>query len=191
MANLYNIHPETKEYLPGRDSEARENPKFSTGTHSEDDRYLYNRITSTLIPPPETGDNETARFVGGQWEVVQDFRGNEYWDKVTREKHIITDLGEEPDPGWVDSEPLPYQTWDEGGGWTDDLGLWLDVVVRPERDWKMAAFDWRIQRYAREMRLGLTPTDDVSDLDTYMQALADLPAALNSITDPVPWPVEP
>ena len=38
----------------------------------------------------------------------------------------------------------------------------------------MADTDWRYLRYDRELRLGLTPTDDIQKLDLYMQALADI-----------------
>lgn len=191
MPKLYNTHPETLEYLPGRDTEPRENKKFDPETHAKEDRYIYNRRTATLVPPPETGDNETARLVDGQWEVVSDYRGNEYWEKDSKARHVIAELGDEPDPNWADSEPLLYQRWDDAAGWVDDLDLWLDLVVRPTRGRKMAAFDWRVQRYNRETRLGLQPTDDVGQLDSYMQALADFPSTLTSIVNPVPWPEEP
>lgn len=46
--------------------------------------------------------------------------------------------------------------------------------VRKIRDEKLAAFDWRISRYNREIALGMTPTDDITVLHTYMQALADI-----------------
>ena len=46
--------------------------------------------------------------------------------------------------------------------------------VRTERDSKIRAQMWRYERHARELRLGLTPTDDIRVLDQYIQALADL-----------------
>ena len=46
--------------------------------------------------------------------------------------------------------------------------------VRHQRDTMMADTDWRYLRYDRELRLGLTPTDDIQKLDLYMQALADI-----------------
>ena len=49
------------------------------------------------------------------------------------------------------------------------------VIVRADRDRRMAAMSWRYDRHAREVRLGLAPTDDLTALDAYMQALADLP----------------
>lgn len=72
-----------------------------------------------------------------------------------------------------------------------DLEAWINRVVRPERDRRMAAFEWRINRYHRAVRLGNTPVDDIAALDRYMQELADLPELLTAIVGPVPWPTEP
>lgn len=46
--------------------------------------------------------------------------------------------------------------------------------VRNKRDRLINGFEWRYNRHQREVRLGLTPTDDISKLDEYMQALADI-----------------
>lgn len=46
--------------------------------------------------------------------------------------------------------------------------------VRKKRDALMNAFDWRILRHARQVRLGQTPDDDIAVLDAYMAALADI-----------------
>ena len=60
------------------------------------------------------------------------------------------------------------------------------VTIRLTRDQKMAEADWRYNRYARQVRLELTPTDDIAALDAYMQALADI----TSVEDPftITWP---
>lgn len=47
-------------------------------------------------------------------------------------------------------------------------------AVRQERDVKMNEFQWRYERYNRELRLGLPNTDNLEMLDNYMQALADI-----------------
>lgn len=46
--------------------------------------------------------------------------------------------------------------------------------IRHERDRRIKDFEWRYERYNRENRLGLTPTDSLLALDTYVQALADI-----------------
>ena len=50
----------------------------------------------------------------------------------------------------------------------------LAAAFRAERDAKMAAFQWRIDRFTSEVRLGLKPTDDIAVLDVYMQKLRDI-----------------
>tara|TARA_R110002074_G_scaffold253081_2_gene425056 strand:- start:4614 stop:5267 length:654 start_codon:yes stop_codon:yes gene_type:complete len=64
--------------------------------------------------------------------------------------------------------------------------LWNSV--RRERDVRIAAVTWRLERHARELRQDVSPTDDVVALDTYIQALADIP---QTQLDPanIIWPV--
>jgi len=59
--------------------------------------------------------------------------------------------------------------------------------IRETRDLEMENFEWRYTRYHREVRLGLTPTDDIVMLDTYMQALADITQQEDPFN--IVWPV--
>lgn len=54
----------------------------------------------------------------------------------------------------------------------EEQRLWSEI--RRIRDQKIKDVEWRYNRYARQVRLNVTPTDDISDLDTYIQALADI-----------------
>lgn len=69
---------------------------------------------------------------------------------------------------------------------TEWRSSWDDF--RPHRDQLISAMDWRVARYNRELRLGLTPTDDIYKIDQYVQRLADLPQLF---PDPntAEWPV--
>ena len=51
--------------------------------------------------------------------------------------------------------------------------------------------EWKIYRYESEVRQGVTPTDDISKLDTYVQALRDVPQ--QDVESPwhVVWPTVP
>ena len=64
--------------------------------------------------------------------------------------------------------------------------LWNQI--RQERDRRIEAMAWRYERYARHERLGIDQVDDIQKLDTYIQALADIP---QTQTDPydIVWPV--
>ena len=46
--------------------------------------------------------------------------------------------------------------------------------IRIQRDKLMKEFEWRYTRYARQLRLGLSPTENIESMDNYMQALADI-----------------
>lgn len=48
-------------------------------------------------------------------------------------------------------------------------------IARQTRDLKIKQVTWRYERHARQVRLSETPTDDIAALDTYVQALADVP----------------
>lgn len=58
----------------------------------------------------------------------------------------------------------------------DDVNLQARVwgAIRFKRDELMKNFEWRYARYEREVRLGLTPSDDLEKMDQYMQQLADV-----------------
>ena len=90
---------------------------------------------------------------------------------VVNETEEVIDLP--PPPSGPTQEELTAQQWN---------------LVRQQRDSLSAEFDWRVVRHARQTRLGITPTDDIKAIDTYAQALADLP---DTQTDPfnIVWPV--
>lgn len=64
--------------------------------------------------------------------------------------------------------------------------------VRVLRDKKISSVTWRLERNAREIRLGIEPTDSLEKLDIYMQALADLTIESDKKgADKIAWPDEP
>lgn len=66
----------------------------------------------------------------------------------------------------------------------------LAPTARAQRDNLIAAVAWRYERYARELRLGLQPTDDIEAMDIYVQKLADLTKQVG-FPDSITWPVAP
>lgn len=64
--------------------------------------------------------------------------------------------------------------------------LWNQI--RAERDRRIDAMAWRYERWSRHERLGIEQMDNIQSLDTYIQALADIP---QTQTDPydIVWPV--
>ena len=93
---------------------------------------------------------------------------------------------------------LTEQEWNDAGGLARmiDGGLFLGKTqaekdeeqareVRSKRDRLIDKEDWRYTRYNSEVRQGLTPSDDIVALDTYIQALRDIPEQSG-----FPWDVE-
>ena len=50
----------------------------------------------------------------------------------------------------------------------------LSEMARGERDVRFDNDIWRVERYQSEIRLGLTPTEDIVKLDNYFQSLRDI-----------------
>lgn len=67
-------------------------------------------------------------------------------------------------------------------------GLWEEV--RQNRDTKIEEVEWRVMRNMSETRQGVDTTDNITDLDTYIQTLRDI---TSSTTNPleVSWPDTP
>lgn len=95
------------------------------------------------------------------------------------ETQQVIDLPVEP--------PAPILTADEQAALEQQRISDQWTVIRTQRDQIVSSFDWRVARYNREVRLGLTPVDDIHAIDQYMQALADIP---EKQTDPfnIVWP---
>jgi len=62
-------------------------------------------------------------------------------------------------------------------------------TIRDQRAQLINQIQWRIDRWNRETRLGRSPTESISALDNYVQALCDITAQ----SDPfyIVWPVAP
>ena len=63
----------------------------------------------------------------------------------------------------------------------------LENEIRLERDGYFEKEFWRLERYQSEVRLNLTPTDDITKLDEYFQKLRDIPKQ-ESFPNNIVWP---
>ena len=59
--------------------------------------------------------------------------------------------------------------------------------IRETRDAKIKEVEWRVMRNLSETRQGLDTTDNISDLDTYIQALRDITSTTTNPLE-VSWP---
>ena len=105
------------------------------------------------------------------------------------------------------SDPPSYNsdthkiTWNKGNVEWEVIALTQEEIndlvnlawqgIRDERDSYLKEVDVRILRYQSEVRLGITTTtDNISDLDTYAQALRDIPSTYSNPNDVI-WPSVP
>jgi hypothetical protein len=107
------------------------------------------------------------------------------------------------DAGYTESQPMPaiipsqVVTWDmQTISWqvrdktAEELAVDVETQwgrVRDRRDELMDHYDWMYARYDREARLNLPHAVMIEDLDTYMQALADI--TLQADPFDIAWPV--
>jgi hypothetical protein len=79
----------------------------------------------------------------------------------------------------------------------DNIVIWFPIYfletqrlwneIRRIRDQKIKDVEWRYNRYSRQIRMGVTPSDDIESLDEYVQALADI--TLQEDPNNIVWPV--
>lgn len=118
---LYNADPNTGKYLEGMETQVRENPKYAPDTHTEADRYLYSRRTSTLEPPMTTGENENAFLVNGEWVKMTDRMGQHYYEPDGT-RVDITEPGVDIPAGCIQEDPPgKYYNTHDGAAWVLDL----------------------------------------------------------------------
>ena len=125
--------------------------------HADDKNFLHQ--FGWYIPIKATVDFDTAKF----WIRKELYTYDAENDEVTESFDLVEVL---PPPLGTN----PYSSWD---------------VVRAERDQRMKDFEWRYTRYERQVRMGTPTTDDILNLDAYMQALANI--TLQNLADIV-WP---
>ena len=98
-------------------------PCFSPETHDDNDRYLYNRLTSSLTAPPETGENACAVLADGEWCTKVNRVGQHYY-QPDGTKVKITSIGVDIPAGCIqDDPPSKYHTTHDGTDWILDIDL--------------------------------------------------------------------
>lgn len=151
---------------------------------NEQGQYIGFDDNSTIPLPPETWPPIVPVWDGAAWQLIEDHRGLVVYRKTDGAEHTIDALGPIPDE-YTTTAPEPYSVWDaSAGAWVWNRDRWLDEYVRPERNARINAVVWRVERWEREERLGLPHHDDRAALDMYVQALCDLPETI-SFDNPV------
>lgn len=134
---------------------------------------FYSKSKNMWFPP----EFKKAYEASGTWpEDAKDYPDEVYVAVVRNRGNMIMQPDINGDPVLVDPAPLaPKQ---------------LAIGIRAARDWRIAEIAWRYERIARQKRLGLTPTDDIAELDKYVQDLADI-TLQSTFPQSVIWPEVP
>lgn len=177
----YHYHPETGEHMGSTPAklDPLESKKAGRDVYAEPPAH------ATRAKPPEVKKDEAAVFdeATGAWQATLDYRATKLWDTATGQPVQITEIGVTPDETMTELEPLPYARWAETKKWVQDVEIWKHEVVRPERNFRLAACDY--------IMMPDYPLANKAPWETYRQELRDLPATLTAIIDPIPWPTPP
>lgn len=145
--------------------------------------YGINLPFTTTVKPLTKKEGFAVCFNGTKWEYVEDNRATELYHG--KEKYEIGSNvnGQSYDgigdiPEWLSTEPEPPTTEQ------------LAEQVRAERDAKIEAVRWRIERAKDETDLGVQLTEPLEPLLQYVQALRDVPQQAG-FPENVEWPTEP
>lgn len=103
---VYNYNPETGEYL---------GPETAHESPLEPGVYLI-PAHSTETAPPEVGEHQAAVYSDGAWTLVEDHRGEVWYDTATQERHEIKTLGIVPE-AWTQIEPTDHEAVWNGAAW--------------------------------------------------------------------------
>ena len=112
---IYNYHPITKQYLPGKDGE------IFLADECQLTRDPIVPGDSTTIAPPEAVPHVSYFFKNDKWEAVPDWRGVKLYDTKTGQPVSILVVNKTPiEINATDLVPEnPYQKWD-GSKWVED-----------------------------------------------------------------------
>lgn len=112
---VYKFNPTTGEFTGT--SEAKESPR-------EPGIFLIPANAVAAVPLP-VANNEVAVWNGTKWIKQADYRDKVYYDKTTKEKHEIKEIGIAPDVDWTDVEPTdPDAEWN-GSTWEVPFSVFI------------------------------------------------------------------
>lgn len=124
--------------------------------------------------------------------------------RLTRTDSTTYTPEELADAGYVLVEQeKPYPTTFQKREWTGTSWVLVDMTpeekeqtisnhwdtIRQIRDSLIKDNEWRITKYFSQIRLGITPDDDITKIDTYIQALRDITKQEDPYS--ITWPVNP
>ncbi|MEJ8675359.1 phage tail assembly chaperone [Chromobacterium amazonense] len=188
----------------------REVPLYSTESGQQLPALAFGEappVNSTTQPPPWPGAREAREWdtEAQQWVLRPDWRGVALW-RTADAMPVSAALGQTPaDLHATELPPPPFAIW-KGDHWGVDEAVkpetkrWPELTeqeraaqARTERDQRLTATEWLVQRHRDETDLGRPATlkrEEFDQLMAYRQALRDIPMQ-SGFPDQVDWPILP
>lgn len=122
---------------------------------------------STEIKPPAAKKNQTLVFAGDRWKKVDNYFGQTFWDKKTKEAFTITEIGVSPKKTWTDQEPGEDDAWDE----TSNSWLFSKDVYNANIDYKIKRL--RMQLFSLKKDIKEAQEFEMKDVEDDLKAQVD------------------
>lgn len=174
MPNEINKHGQKRAYAYSPDTNEYLGIVWADPNPKKEAEYLL-PANATFTKLDDSEDGYVNIYKDGKKQQVIDNRGLKHYNEQGDE-FTITELGADIPVGALLEKPVIEPTMAE-----------LAESVRNKRDNLLSAISWRYERYEREIRLNMTPTDNIETLDTYAQLLADIPEQEGFPTT-ISWP---
>lgn len=151
-----------------------------------------NPANSTCIAPPESVQGKT-RIFGGEWQQVDDHRGETVYSTADGTAQVISQPGEYPADTTLLKPATAFDTWN-GKKWVTDKAAQQAALVKiadAEKARRIAAANSTSQAWQTQLMLGIITDDDKATLVKWMTYIQALQAVDTSTAPDVTWPVAP
>lgn len=147
-----------------------------------------------LDAPPQPEGGKAIVRQNGAWELVDDHRGQTAYDKQTRAKTVIAEIGELPATMTM-LEPLSqFDVWDEpADAWVKDVAAEqqsLAAQAKQQKDALLAEATSMIAPLQDAVDMGIATTEEEVALLDWKRYRVEL-SRVDVAKHPVTWPVSP
>lgn len=179
-AQAYCVDHITSEYLGAMDAWVSTGTGLPVGAH--------------LDPPPARQPGKAIIRAAGDWQLVDDYRGQAAYIKLTGAKTEITELGEIPLSLTLLAPSSPYDIWDdEAGAWIKDEAAEADAAIAQAQAARAARVSEAAQHIAildDAVDLGIA-TEAEQAAHTAWRQYRVLLTRLDLSQQPIAWPPKP
>lgn len=144
---------------------------------------------STCTVPPDAVQGK-ARIFGGDWQQVDDHRGETVYATMDGTAQVISQLGEYPADTTLLKPSTAYDSWN-GNKWVIDKVAQQAALVKrvnSEKADRIAAANVATQSWQIQLMLGIITNEDKLILTSWMKYIQDIQAINVSENPNFSWP---